>query len=181
LVGRGGLLDRADLLDYCRLGHRFIRDWVSVHKLLFAIADFLSPSTTAGFRTRPYSTSKSVNPYTYATAKTKSEEHDIGEVWANILVNVYAAFVAAWGFSDDARKTAFGSGGNTYFLQLLLDGMALQPCNPTFLSARDAIIQADALRYGGRNKCMIWKAFASRGLGTDAASYVDSSTIPSGC
>lgn len=29
-----------------------------------------------------------------------------------------------------------------------------------------AIIQADANRYGGTNKCLLWKAFAKRGLGS---------------
>lgn len=64
-----------------------------------------------------------------------------------------------------------------------MDGLKGQPCNPTFVSARDgeriefvvlirelttvhlAIISADACRYGGKYNCTIWKAFAKRGLG----------------
>lgn len=49
------------------------------------------------------------------------------------------------------------------------------------VSARDAWIQADANRYAGSNKCILWKAFASRGLGVGAANFVDSSAIPAGC
>jgi extracellular elastinolytic metalloproteinase len=146
-----------------------------------SITDKSPRSSSAGIRSHPYSTSKTVNPYTYATLKTKSEVHDIGEVWANTMVNVYAALVAAKGFDTGAKTSATGTGGNTAFLHLLLDGMALQPCNPTFLTARDAIIQADANRYAGANKCTLWKAFASRGLGTAAASRTDSSAVPSGC
>lgn len=58
--------------------------------------------------------------------------------------------------------------GNTLSVQLVLDGMKLQPCRPGFFGARDAIIQADKVRTGGENVCDIWKAFASRGLGQDA-------------
>jgi extracellular elastinolytic metalloproteinase len=107
--------------------------------------------------------------------------HDIGEVWANILVNVYAALIKAHGFDQNAQTDASGSGGNTVFLHLLLDGFALQPCNPTFVSARDAIIQADANRYKAVNKCTLWKAFASRGLGQKAQDYKDDATIPADC
>ncbi|KAJ6467498.1 Fungalysin metallopeptidase-domain-containing protein [Mycena vitilis] len=51
----------------------------------------------AGIRTHPYSTSKSVNPLTYASVGTLNEVHNIGKVWANMLhhLNVYAALVGA--------------------------------------------------------------------------------------
>lgn len=51
----------------------------------------------------------------------------------------------------------------------------------TVLTARDAWIQADVNRYAGANKCVLWKAFASRGLGVNAASHKDDATVPSGC
>ena len=44
-----------------------------------------------------------------------------------------------------------------------------QPCNPNFLQARDAIIDADKALTGGENACEIWKGFAKRGLGTEAS------------
>ena len=50
------------------------------------------------------------------------------------------------------------------------------------VQARDAIIQADQNRYNGANKCIIAKAFASRGLGLKAsAKFVDDATLPTGC
>ncbi|TEB21336.1 hypothetical protein FA13DRAFT_1800068, partial [Coprinellus micaceus] len=52
---------------------------------------------------------------------------------------------------------------------------------PTFTTGRDAWIQADANRYGGANRCLIWKAFASRGVGVNAANYVDNFDVPAGC
>jgi extracellular elastinolytic metalloproteinase len=58
--------------------------------------------------------------------------------------------------------------GNTLMVQLVLDGMKLQPCRPGFFEARDAIIQADEILTGGDNFCLLWNAFAERGLGVDA-------------
>ncbi|KAF8168887.1 hypothetical protein BJ912DRAFT_1001011 [Pholiota molesta] len=122
-----------------------------------------------------------VNPLRYSSLKTLTEVHDIGEVWANVLHNVYAALVGAHGWSATARTDPTGSEGNTVFLHLFLDSLPLQPCNPTFLTARDAWIQADVNRYAGANKCILWNAFASRGLGVNAASHNDDTTVPSGC
>ena len=49
------------------------------------------------------------------------------------------------------------------------------------LTARNAWIQADVNRFGGANKCILWNAFASRGLGVNAANHNDDSSVPSGC
>jgi extracellular elastinolytic metalloproteinase len=132
-------------------------------------------------RTHPYSTSKTTNPLTYASVATLNEVHNIGEVWANILLNVYSPLVEAHGWSATARTDPTGSEGNVVFLHLFLDALLLQPCSPTMLTARDAWIQADANRYAGANKCLLWKAFASRGLGQKAANHKDDATIPSDC
>jgi extracellular elastinolytic metalloproteinase len=132
-------------------------------------------------RTHPYSTSKTTNPLTYASVGSLNEVHNIGEVWANILLNVYDPLVQTYGWSATARTDPTGSEGNVVFLHLFLDALLLQPCNPTMLTARDAWIQADANRYGGANKCLLWKAFASRGLGQKAANHKDDATIPSDC
>ena len=53
-------------------------------------------------------------------------------------------------------------------LQLVMDGLKLQPCSPTFLEARDAILLADQNNNAGANQCSIWRAFAKRGMGVDA-------------
>ncbi|KAF5380174.1 hypothetical protein D9615_006215 [Tricholomella constricta] len=136
---------------------------------------------SGGIRTHPYSTSTSVNPLRYSSIKTLNEVHNIGEVWANMLHNVYAALVSAHGWSATARTNPNGTEGNVVFLHLFIDALALQPCNPTFVSARDAWIQADVNRYGGANKCLLWNAWASRGLGVGASGFTDSSAVPAGC
>ncbi|KAF8952902.1 putative extracellular elastinolytic metallo proteinase precursor, partial [Flammula alnicola] len=104
-----------------------------------------------------------------------------GEIWANMLYNVYAALVGVHGWSATARTNPTGTEGNIVFLHLFLDALALQPCNPTFPSGRDAWIQADVNRYGAANSCTLWHAFASRGLGVNAANHMDDFTVPSSC
>ncbi|KAJ7176314.1 Fungalysin metallopeptidase-domain-containing protein [Mycena crocata] len=150
-----------------------------------AIKDFVTGTyvlnNQAGVRTHPYSTSKTVNPLTYASIASLNEVHNIGEVWANILHNVYAALVGEHGFSDAAFTDVEGTEGNIVYLHLFVDALPLQPCEPTLPTARDAWIQADVNRYGGANKCLLWKAFASRGLGVGARNHVDSATVPADC
>ena len=124
--------------------------------------------------------------------------HAIGEVWATILNEVEEKLVAKHGFTNSLfppgveapkeeqdvffltteelgsfahKKTSqrrVPRHGNSLLVQLILDGMKLQPCRPSFFDARDAIIQADKHLTGGQNKCLLWEAFAKRGLGTDA-------------
>jgi extracellular elastinolytic metalloproteinase len=128
----------------------------------------------------------------------------MGEVWANILHNVYIALAEAykstWLFEKDPTILA----GDTVFIHLLFDALLLQPCNPTcklfsllpypagfsqvgtdtersVLQARDAWIQADASRYNLATQCILWKAFASRGLGVNAADYNDDTSVPQAC
>ncbi|KAF9555076.1 hypothetical protein CPC08DRAFT_147139 [Agrocybe pediades] len=146
----------------------------------FVLGDYVT-NTPGGIRTYPYSTSSTTNPQTYASVKGLTAVHKIGEIWANILHNVYAELVGKYGFAADAKTNPSSTAGNAVYLHLFLDALRLQPCNPTFVSARAAWIQADQNRYGGANKCLLWKAFASRGLGTNAASYVNDFTVPSGC
>ncbi|KAI8844173.1 Fungalysin metallopeptidase-domain-containing protein [Chytridium lagenaria] len=76
----------------------------------------------------------------------------------------------------------FKRGGNVLALQLVVDGLKIQPCYPSFVDARDAIITADHGLTGGENACVIWKAFARRGLGEKAKSGGrEDFTVPKKC
>jgi len=90
-----------------------------------------------------------------------------GEVWAVILYEVYWNLVDKNGFDPDWYNVS-STGGNVKMIQLVIDGMKLQPCLPNFVNARDAIIQADEVNYDGANFCELWKGFAKRGLGIHA-------------
>jgi len=104
--------------------------------------------------------SMAASPFTYANMKdgTLTEVHDGGEIWA----------AALWA----VRKSL----GAEVTEQIVTTGLKLTPCNPSMISARDAIIQADANINGGANRCKLWKAFASRQMGLGASSPNQNST-----
>ncbi|PPQ79033.1 hypothetical protein CVT25_002342 [Psilocybe cyanescens] len=138
-----------------------------------------------GGRSHPYSTDPSVNPLRLSSLTGVTDVHSIGEVWANMLHNVYAVLVNSFGFSNNARVNPDVNKGNVIFMHLFIDALSIQPCEPSFIQARDAIIQADHNRYNGAHVCMIWKAFASRGLGQNAVqspgAFLDGSNVPQEC
>lgn len=125
------------------------------------------PITGNGIRPAPYSTDPNVNDYTYAVTNNSSisQPHGIGFVWATMLWDLTWALVDEHGWDSDL---ASGSGGNNIAMNLVINGLKLQPCNPGFVDGRDAILAADQMLYNGANECLIWTAFANRGLGFSA-------------
>ena len=120
-----------------------------------------------GIREAPYSTDFSINNYTYQdTDGNVSVPHGVGFVWATMLWEMTWDLINQYGFDSDLYN---GTGGNNIAMQLVFDGLKLQPCNPGFESGRDAILEADMLANGGANQCLIWEAFARRGLGLSAS------------
>ncbi|RKO87304.1 Fungalysin metallopeptidase-domain-containing protein [Blyttiomyces helicus] len=156
-----------------------------------------------------YSTSKEVNPstYGYITKPDYWHVHPKGEVWAITLFEDSWNLVDKHGFSPDwftppntavhgtayrhfrtGRTTALNKdeerkpAGNVILLQLVVDGMKFQPCYPSFVDARDAILQADEVNNAGENACEIWAGFAKRGLGAGARSGGrEDFTLPKKC
>ncbi|MDB6064476.1 MAG: hypothetical protein JWR26_684 [Pedosphaera sp.] len=104
-----------------------------------------------------------VNP---VIPNTASEIHNQGEIWGAALWDARAAIIGKYGFTN----------GNQLILQLVTDGMNFCPANPTFLQARDAIIQADLVDTGGANYHDLWSAFAKRGMGIFATAPPSSTT-----
>ncbi|CAO3611172.1 unnamed protein product [Mucor hiemalis] len=164
-----------------------------------------------GIRKYKYSTSEKTNPSTYRIMDRFDYwgVHAKGEVWAEMLYEVYWNLVDRLGFTpewfppvpNDTSKDALDtddlalirehitSNGNTLAVQLVIDGLKLQPCNPTFVTARDAILEAEKQLTGGKYHCDIYRAFAKRGLGPGAKlekkgwieQRVESYTLPSHC
>ncbi|MDD5151579.1 MAG: T9SS-dependent M36 family metallopeptidase [Flavobacterium sp.] len=140
-------------------------------------------TTGGGIRNYPYSTNMAINPLTFADTNGKTvmdtnsnsvtfgleivEPHDTGEVWAATLWDLTWAYIGKYGFSSNIYT---GTGGNNKVMQLVINAMKMQPCNPSYIEARDAIIAADQAATGGQDYCMIWKVFARRGLGVNASS-----------
>lgn len=123
------------------------------------------PTNGPGIRPFPYSRDMDVNPITYGDFNTVSRPHGIGSIFASAMWDLYWNLVDIYGFDDDIYN---GSGGNNMAIQLVMDGMKLQPCSPNFLESRDAIILADSILYEGAHECLIWSTFARRGFGVDA-------------
>src|SRR5436190_1579149 len=76
--------------------------------------------------------------------------HNDGEVWAATLWDL---------------RTQLGA---TTTDLLVLNGMKFTPNRPSFLNARDGILQADQNLNGGANRCVIWTVFARHGMGVSA-------------
>lgn len=141
----------------------------------------------SGFREAPYSTDFAINDYTYADSNNNvSQPHGIGFVWATMLWEMTWDLINLYGFDPDIYN---GTGGNNIAFQLVMDGMKLQICSPGFVDGRDAILQADELANNGDHRCLIWNAFARRGLGFSAdqgspynrADQIEAFDLPADC
>ncbi|HWB24599.1 MAG TPA: M36 family metallopeptidase [Chitinophagaceae bacterium] len=130
------------------------------------------PPTGPGIREYPYSTSMTIDPWTYdmlATQTSGGEVHLIGEIWCTTLWEMTWAIIQQDGIINTNLFNANNAGGNSVALKLVTEAMKLQRCGPGFIDGRDAILKADTLLYNGKYSCSIWKAFAKRGMGVYAS------------
>ena len=144
-------------------------------------------TTAVGIRQYRYNTNMAANPLTYAsTNTTQGQPHAIGTIWATMLWDLHWKMAEKYGYNSDV--TADPNSGSAKTLQLVMDGLKNQPCNPGFISGRDAILLADELA-GGADNCLIWNVFARRGLGVSASAgsaslindQVNGFDVPEGC
>ena len=122
----------------------------------------IDDNSGVGIRRYPYSTDMSINPLTYGAIDTSGGVHARGEVWCSALWEMTWLLIETEGFDPDWYN---GTSGNNTAMRLVIEGMKLQPCRPGYLDARDAILAADELLYQGAHRCLIWEAFAKRGMG----------------
>ena len=123
-----------------------------------------------------------------------NEVHSDGEIWVAINNSVRQALVnkynGAFPVGDKALQAQCAAGelpsqncpGNRRWIQLVFDAMLLDPVGPTMVDARNSLVAADMMRYGGANQTEIWRAFAKRGLGAAAAVHAttvnDTNPVP---
>ncbi|MCW2846699.1 MAG: peptidase fungalysin [Marmoricola sp.] len=122
----------------------------------------------------------------YGFDTTGAEVHADGEIWNGTMWEVRKALVAKYDAqypSTDkalnlrcAQATATSTPtpatqcpGNRRWLQLVFDGFLLQQGATSMLDARDAMLAADRMRFGGANQAALWDAFARRGMGSNAS------------
>lgn len=119
-----------------------------------------NPLTFADIDPVQINTTDGAYPMASWITNSATEVHNAGEVWCLALLEVRARLIRHHGFVE----------GNRRALQLVTDGMKLEPLNPRFLQGRDAILAADQLGFNGADYADIWRGFATRGMGTGASS-----------
>lgn len=92
--------------------------------------------------------------------------HNIGEIWCSALWEVRARLIDHLGHAT----------GNQRMLQLVTDGMKLDPVNPTLLQGRNSILAASCAGFGGTDELDIWGGFAARGMGASSSAVSSSSS-----
>ncbi|HET6968774.1 MAG TPA: M36 family metallopeptidase, partial [Ornithinibacter sp.] len=118
---------------------------------------------------------------------TGPQVHADGEIWSATNNDVRTAFIDRYGVGDAAVQKACADGdraadqcpGNRRWIQLVFDAWLLMPSGQvSMVDARDRMIAADLLRFGGANQDLLWDAFAARGLGQGATSTSSSDPRP---
>jgi hypothetical protein len=113
---------------------------------------------------------------------TGPQVHADGEIWSKTQFSIRKALIEKYDddypADDQDLQTECAEGylpahhcpGNRRWIQLVFDAMLLMPTAPSMLNARDAMLQADLMRFGGANQKELWLAYARQGMGVNAAS-----------
>src|SRR6185312_16073746 len=107
-----------------------------------------------------------VGGYTYADygdVVGGPEVHGDGEIWAETLWQL---------------RQAIGPQSYQVTENIVTRGLELTPPEPTFLDARNAILEADQVLYGGAHVATLWSVFAQRGMGYAAYTSGPNDTQP---
>lgn len=126
-----------------------------------------------------------LNYSNYGFDSTGPEVHADGEIWNGTQWEVRQALVKKYNkrypYTDKQLQLLCAQGrptkgvqlpytcpGNRRWIQLIFDSFLFQQGATSMLDARDGMIAADQLRFGGANKSTLWDAFARRGMGVGA-------------
>jgi extracellular elastinolytic metalloproteinase len=117
------------------------------------------------------------------TCPQRTQVHADGEIWSATNYDIRQALIEAYNDSfpagDLGLQQACVAGdlpvtqcpGNRRWAQLVFDAWLLMASGSvSMVDARDAMLAADLIRFGGANQALLWNTFARRGLGTGAAS-----------
>jgi Zn-dependent metalloprotease len=133
------------------------------------MGEYVTQNTTRGIRRAAYTVPAAAVHDSYADVCAGGcEVHNDGEVWA----------AALWDLRTQLGKTITD--------RIVLNGMKFTPTRPSFLNARDGILQADQNLNGGANRCAIWTVFARHGMGVsavgnDGTTHTAATNVPSDC
>jgi Zn-dependent metalloprotease len=133
------------------------------------VGEYVTNNATNGIRRAAYTVPANPIHDSYADLGVGGfQVHRDGEVWAATLWDL---------------RTQLGA---TITDRLVIQGMKFTPCGPSFLNARDAILQADQNLNGGANRCTIWTVFARHGMGVSAqgnngTTHIAATDLPTDC
>lgn len=169
--------------DY--LGLMLTTNWASLTPTLAnanisrGVGTYVSGQATTGNGIRPYpysydmTTVNSAVTYGKIGDPTFRSPHGIGSIWATMLWDMtWEIILQDNQITSNIYNTpgnVASMTGNVAALKLVNEGLRLQPCSPSFIQARDAILSADQALFNGRYHCAISRAFARRGLGIHAS------------
>jgi hypothetical protein len=109
------------------------------------------------------------HPIDYRTSFSTDDPATIVAGQAIVRPGLVASEIARLGHRHGPLCTAVANGARLADT-LVLRGMQLSPTNPSFVESRDSILLADRELTGGENLAIIWRAFASHGVGANADS-----------
>jgi hypothetical protein len=116
------------------------------------VGDYVTNNTISGIRRAAYTVPANPIHDSYADLGNQGfQVHRDGEIWAATL----------WDLRNEL--------GAAVADRLVLEGMKFTPCSPSFLNARNGILQADQAINGSANRCRIWTVFARHGMGQSAS------------
>ncbi|WP_109507567.1 M36 family metallopeptidase [Nocardioides speluncae] len=163
----------------------------------WAVGPYATGNKTRGIRDYAINANP-LNFSDYGFDSTGDEVHADGEIWNGTMWDVRQALVRKWNARYPATNRSLqlacaqGSAtrsplpasrcpGNRRWVQLMFDSFLLQQGATSMLDARDALLAADRMRFGGANQTVLWNAFAKRGMGSDARTpNADSGAVTAG-
>ncbi len=157
----------------------------------FAVGPYATGDKVAGIRNYAMNASPlnySDVGYDFACNQTgtctqRTQVHADGEIWSATNFDIRQAMIAQYNGSFPATNIALQEScvagttpvtqcpGNRRWAQLYFDAFLLMATGTvSMVDARDALLAADMIRFGGAHQALLWNAFARRGLGAGAAS-----------
>ncbi|HVQ37626.1 MAG TPA: M36 family metallopeptidase, partial [Pyrinomonadaceae bacterium] len=133
------------------------------------MGEYVTNNSTNGIRRAAYTVPANTVHDSYADVCAGGcQVHRDGEVWAATLWDL---------------RTQLGANLTN---NLVLNGMKFTPNRPSFLNARDGILQADQSMNASANRCAIWTVFARHGMGlsavgNDGTTHTAATDLPTDC
>ncbi|MEM7356285.1 MAG: M36 family metallopeptidase, partial [Acidobacteriota bacterium] len=98
-----------------------------------------------GIRDLPYTTNPAINNWTYESIQGSAVPHGVGSRFAQVGWEMFWAMTDKWGFEEDIINFDINDpneAGNKRAIFYVTEGLRNTACSPTFVDARDGIIQA---------------------------------------